>query len=105
MYPGGCTNVSLRRPLPPSASAPAPKTATTLQKPDYNQKQDGADSGIDDCRDNSRTEMDTDLRQQPVANERPDNTNCDIAYKPEASSLYDFAGQPAGNKTDRQNNQ
>ncbi len=36
---------------------------------------------------------------------RPDNTNRDIAYKPEASPLYDLAGQPAGDKTDHQNNQ
>ena len=43
--------------------------------------------------------MDTNLRQQPVANERTDNTDCDIAYKPEASPSYDFAGQPTGNKT------
>jgi len=30
---------------------------------------------------------------------------CDIAYKPEASPSYDFAGQPTGNKTHHQNNQ
>ena len=49
--------------------------------------------------------MDTNLRQQPVANERADNANCDIAYKSKTSALYDFASQPAGNKTDHQNNQ
>jgi hypothetical protein len=46
--------------------------------------------------------MDTDLRQQPVANERTDDTDCDIAYKPEASPSYDFARQPTGNKTHHQ---
>jgi hypothetical protein len=42
--------------------------------------------------------MDTNLRQQPIANERADNANCDIAYESETSALYDFASQPAGNK-------
>jgi hypothetical protein len=43
--------------------------------------------------------MDTNLRQQPVANERADNANCDIAYKSETSPLYDFASQPATRPT------
>ena len=105
MRPAAGAGSRQARPLPPSASAPASETATTLQKPDDHQKQNGANSGVDDCRDNSRTEMDTNLRQQPVANERADNTNYDIAYKPEASPSYDFAGQPTGNKTHHQNNQ
>jgi hypothetical protein len=44
--------------------------------------------------------MDTDLRQQPVANERTDNTNRDIAYKPEASPCTILpASQPATRPT------
>jgi hypothetical protein len=45
--------------------------------------------------------MDTNLRQQPVANERADNANCDIAYKSETSPLYDFASQPASQPATR----
>ena len=69
--------------------APASKTATTFQKPDDHQKQNRASGGVDDCRDNSRTEMDTDLRQQPVAGERADNTDCDIAYKASEGTARD----------------
>jgi len=37
-----------------ASSAPASKTATTFQKPDNHQKQNRANGGVDDCRDNSR---------------------------------------------------
>jgi hypothetical protein len=89
-------------PQPPSpASAPAaPKTAA--QKPNYKQKQDGADGGVDDRRDNSGTEMDAYLRQQPVANECADNAYDEIADESESGTPYDLSGQPAGNKTDEQ---
>ena len=49
--------------------------------------------------------MDTNLRQQPVANERADDANCDIAYKSETSPSHNFASQPTGNKADHQYNQ
>ena len=50
-------------------------------------------------------EIDPDLGQQPVANERTDNTNRDIADKPEASPLHNFSGQPACNKANHQYDQ
>jgi hypothetical protein len=93
--------VSFFWPLPPSASAPAAgKPATTSQKPNHKQKSDGADGGVDDRGDNSGTEMDTNSRQQPVANECADNTDYEIANESESGSSYDLSSQPAGNKTD-----
>ena len=44
--------------------------------------------------------MDTDLRQQPVADEGTDNANYDIAYKPEAGPSNILpASQPATRPT------
>ena len=42
--------------------------------------------------------MDTDLRQQPVANECADNTYYEIADESECGSPYDLSGQPAGTR-------
>jgi hypothetical protein len=49
--------------------------------------------------------MDTDLRQQPVANERANNTYDEIADESEAGPSDDFAGQPASNKANHQYDQ
>jgi len=46
--------------------------------------------------------MDTDSRQQPVANECADNTYYEIADESESGPPYDLSGQPTGNKTDHQ---
>jgi hypothetical protein len=48
--------------------------------------------------------MDTDLRQQPIADECADNSYYEIANKSETGPPYDLAGQPAGNKTNHQYN-
>jgi hypothetical protein len=99
---------SFSRPLPPSASAPTSAPAAsnaTSQKPNHEQKQDRANRGVDDRGDNPGTEMDTDLRQQPVANECPDDTDYEIGDESESGPPYDLSGQPAGNKTDEQYDQ
>jgi hypothetical protein len=72
--------------LPPSASAPASgPTASKAgsQKPNHKQKQDGANSSVDDCGNNSSTKMDTDLRQRAVANEGANNAYYEIADESE----------------------
>jgi len=46
--------------------------------------------------------MDTNSRQQPVANKCADNTYEEIADKSESGPPHDFSGQPASNKTDYQ---
>jgi len=49
--------------------------------------------------------MDTDLRQQPVANECADNTYYEIADESESGPSDDLSSQPASNKTDEQYDQ
>jgi hypothetical protein len=49
--------------------------------------------------------MDTDLRQQPVANECADDTYYEIGDESESRPPYDLSGQPTGNKTDEQYDQ
>jgi hypothetical protein len=49
--------------------------------------------------------VDANSRQQPVANECADNTYDQIANESEAGPSYDFAGQPASNKTNHQYDQ
>jgi hypothetical protein len=44
--------------------------------------------------------VDTELRQQPAANERADNADYQIANKPKTGSLYDLARQPSCNEAD-----
>jgi hypothetical protein len=49
--------------------------------------------------------MDAELRQQPVANERADYSDDEIADQSESGPAHDLAGQPAGEKTDHQDDQ
>jgi hypothetical protein len=103
-----CRAYSFSWPLPPSASAPASAPAAskaTSQKPNHKQKQDGADGSVDDRGDNTGTEVDADLRQQPVANECADNAYYEIADESESGAPYDLSGQPTSNKTDKQYDQ
>ncbi len=46
--------------------------------------------------------MDTELRQQPAADERADNTDNQIANEPETGSLYDLASEPTRGETDQE---
>jgi hypothetical protein len=86
------------------ASAPAASEATP-QKPNHKQKQDRANGSVDDRGDNAGTEMDADLRQQPVANKRADNAYYQIADESESGPPYDLSGQPASDETDEQYDQ
>ena len=49
--------------------------------------------------------MDTNSRQQPVANERPNNSYYEIADESEAGASHDLTGQPACDKANHQNDQ
>jgi hypothetical protein len=41
------------------------------------------------------------LRQQPTANESTGNSDNEIADQPEARTLYELTGEPAGNEADK----
>jgi hypothetical protein len=49
--------------------------------------------------------MDSDSRQQPVANERADNAYNEIADESESGPPDDLSCQPASDKTDEQYDQ
>ena len=48
---------------------------------------------------------DAELRQQPVADEGADNADDEIADEAEAGPAHDFAGEPAGDEADQQDDQ
>jgi len=49
--------------------------------------------------------METDSRQQQIADECADNAYYEIADESESGAAHDLSGQPAGNKTDHQYDQ
>src|SRR4029077_15502119 len=85
----------------PPTPAAVPSAASTDQ-PDDDQQQDGADGGVDDRADNPGTEMDTDLRQEPVADEGTDDNDYHVTNEAKTGALDDLAGQPPGNKANEQ---
>ena len=66
--------VSRRLPTPPSA-----KQASTTDRSEYEQQDDGPDRRICDRGDHACTEVDAELGQQPAAEERPDYSDNEIA--------------------------
>ena len=84
--------VSHRIPGPPLAFA-EPMLAKLLLFPQR---------GVDDRRNNTRAKADTELRQQPAADERADNADNQIANEPKAGSLYDLAGEPSRDEADQE---
>jgi hypothetical protein len=73
-----------------------------MDEPDDEQQYDGADGGVDDRADNSVAKMDSELRQQPVADEGTDNSDYHVTNYAKTRPPDDLAGQPAGNETDQQ---
>src|SRR4029077_16003525 len=53
---------------------------------------------------NARAERDPNLRQQPAADDGPDEADDDGADDPKTGSAHDVAGQPAGDRANEQNN-
>ena len=89
----------------PSASAPRPKTAATSPKANQEEKQHRTNGGVYNRGDNAGTQMDTDSRQQQIADECADNAYYEIADESKSGAAHDLSGQPAGNKTDHQDDQ
>jgi hypothetical protein len=48
--------------------------------------------------------MDTQLRQQPISDERPDNPDNQVADEAVAATPHDVAGQPAGDNANDDDN-
>src|ERR1700730_18260189 len=79
-------------------AAPA---AATPKQPDDQKQHDGTDSGVDDRADNPHAKVDTDARQQPIADERADNADDQVTDQSEAGPLDNLTGQPPGDETDK----
>jgi hypothetical protein len=96
---GGIVNslVSLRLPTPPSA-----KQASTTDRSEYEQQDDGSDSRICDLADHAGAEVDAELRQQPAADERPDYSDNEIAEQSKPGTSHDLPGQPSCDDADHQ---
>jgi hypothetical protein len=78
----------------------APAAAATDQF-DYDQQHHRAYDGADKSANDSNSK-DAKIRQQPTANEGADDSNHQVAHKPEAGALNNLAGQPSSDETDHQ---
>ena len=89
-----------RRPnRPPQPPPKRPPPAKSLMK---KEQYDCSNCGVDDEGNGTDAKMDTQARQQPVTDECADNTDNQVANKPEAATSHDLARQPAGNDADHQ---
>jgi hypothetical protein len=84
--------------LPPSTT----KSTSTGNQPDNEEKDNGADGGVDDQADRSAPEMDAQARQQPVTDERADYPDYYVSDQTKAGPPHELPGQPSGNKADDQ---
>jgi hypothetical protein len=84
------------RPVTPTASADQSK-----KEEQYH----GANEGVDDQSDHADAEMDTELRQQPVADESADQADDKIANQAESAAARHTPGKPAGNNADDKDHQ
>ena len=91
--------------LPPATEPASPAAAETTAAPkksDEKKQYDCSNCGVDDEGNGTDAKMDTQARQQPVTDECADNTDNQVANKPEAAAPHDLARQPAGNDADHQ---
>src|SRR5215831_1399665 len=87
--------------LPTSVGA-APAPSGSAHESEDQEQHHSTDGRVDDCGDQSDTEMDPKLRQQPVADEGADDTDHDIADQTEAVARMIWpASQPAMRPTIR----
>jgi hypothetical protein len=78
-----------------------PTPSATAKEAHNEQKQYGTDRGVDDGTDQSRTEMDPELGQQPASDKGAHDPDNEVAKKSEAGPLNDLASEPACNEADK----
>ena len=90
--------------LPPPATEPASpaaaETTAARKESDEKEQHDRADRGVDDEADGPDTEMDVQPWQQPIADERTDDSDDQVTDEAEAAASHDLTRQPAGNDAD-----
>src|ERR1700733_9090503 len=85
--------------------APAPTPAAAANKPYDEKKYHRADGRVDDGRHDTDAKVDTELGQQPVANEGSDDPDEEVTDETERAASHDLARQPSGNKAYQQYNE
>jgi len=76
-------------------------TSASSEEAEYNQKHHRANGGGDDRSDDTGTQPDAQLRQQPSSDKGADDSQRDVGDETEARALDDLSGQPAGNSADQ----
>jgi hypothetical protein len=89
------------KPAAPAAPA-APPAANQSQD---QQKNHGPNKGVQYLRNYSQPKMNTKPRQQPIADERADQTDQQITDQPKSATLHHPAGQPSRNNSNDDDNQ
>ena len=87
--------------LRPTASP----SASAMNEPQDQQQYERPDGCVDDRRNDARTEMDAESRQQPTADDGAYDSDNEVADEPKPASARDPAGQPSGNEANDQNYQ
>jgi hypothetical protein len=83
-------------------SAPS---ATAADERQDKQKQNGADRGIDDGGNDSGSKSNTELRQQPAADECAKNPENEIPDQAKSSSAHDLTGEPPGDDANHEDDE
>jgi hypothetical protein len=88
------------------ASAPAAPAAPAAAHQSQDQQKDhGSNEGIQNKGDNSRPEVNTKSRQQPIADECADQPDQQITDQSKAATLHYPACQPTGYNADNDDNE
>jgi hypothetical protein len=80
-------------------------SAPSVDEPENNQQQDGADCSGNDRRNDPSAEVDAQSGQQPIPDKGPDDPDAEVGNETEASTAYNFASQPSRDDADQQNNE
>jgi hypothetical protein len=73
-----------------------------MDQADEHKKQYRAKRGLNDCRDDARTEMDSKLRKEPARNEGAYDPHDEVADEAKACTPDDLAREPTGGDADDQ---
>ena len=73
-----------------------------MDQADEHEKQYRANRGLNDCRDDARTEMDPELRKDPACDEGACYSHDEISDGAKACTPDDLAREPAGGDADNQ---
>jgi hypothetical protein len=97
--------VALPPSAPPAATPPVSPSGATSKKSHDEEQQYRTDGSVHDCADHSRTEMDTQLRQQPASDKGAQNPDNEVTNDPKSGASHNLTCQPARDETDKQYHQ